>query len=232
MLFRKIVKPLIGGGFGSQPSSLTWKGWDCATRIGSLARCVDEDTEPHVKTYRAGKHPTLGTNLSDWTPAVAWNALASRYGLNVATRVINSVQIGSAEGELLTSSRGCHHTQSNALVNPANQPSCEVPVLPAAGSVRPRERTRRRQDIADYAHHEIRHACVECGASFPAPLTDDHTIGSAYECNRHGLTRTFWLANAVQAEAISSGVDSYAPSAAAGVGFIASCTPARCAIAT
>lgn len=98
--------------------------------------------------------------------------------------------------------------------------------------MKPRERTRRRQDIAHYAHHEIRHACVECGASFPAPLTDDHTIGSAYEGNRHGLTRTFWLANAVQAEAISSGVVSYAPSAAAGVGFIASRTPARCAIAT
>ena len=26
-------------------------------------------------------------------------------------------------------------------VKPANQPSCEVPVLPAAGSAKPRERT-------------------------------------------------------------------------------------------
>src|SRR5262249_13870298 len=39
------------------------------------------------------------------------------------------------------SSKPTQTTQSKLLVKPANQPSCDVPVLPAAGAVKPRART-------------------------------------------------------------------------------------------
>ena len=61
-------------------------------------------------------------------------------------RFMNSVQMGSAEcapsiSSSRLSSKPTQTMQSRSEVKPANQPSCEVPVLPAAGTVKPRERT-------------------------------------------------------------------------------------------
>src|SRR5437870_8983894 len=59
---------------------------------------------------------------------------------------MNSVQIGRADlapssFSSLLSSKPTQTTHKSWEVNPANQPSREVPVLPAAGALKPRPRT-------------------------------------------------------------------------------------------
>src|SRR5690349_5717785 len=59
---------------------------------------------------------------------------------------MNSVQIGSADlapsrGSSVLSSKPTHTMARRFEVNPANQPSWEVPVFPAAGALKPRDRT-------------------------------------------------------------------------------------------
>ena len=69
-------------------------------------------------------------------------------------RFINSVQMGSADlapSRLSSrlSSKPTQTTQRRSEVKPAHQPSREVPVLPAAGRRKPRERTEEREDGAE-----------------------------------------------------------------------------------
>ena len=156
---------------------------------------------PSIKTSER----TLGQKgLASWPlsaqtsaaliPAMAWNDLTSRYGWSCAARFMNSVQIGNAErapSNLYSplSSKPTQTTHSSSLVKPANHPSWEVPVLPAAGSVKPRVRTPApvplRQDILHHAYQKVCNPWVEHRASVPPLLAEYRTVGCAYERNRH-----------------------------------------------
>jgi hypothetical protein len=79
------------------------------------------------------------------TPGGGENILTSWYGRIFAARFMNSAQMGSADFApsrfySRLSSNPTHTTHSNSLVKPANHPSCEVPVFPAAGKVNPCDR--------------------------------------------------------------------------------------------
>src|SRR5205807_3386611 len=79
------------------------------------------------------------------TPA-GGGAKAFAYCRCWTARFMNSVQIGRADFapsrfNSRLSSKPTHTTHSRSEVNPANHPSRDVPVLPAAGTVNPRART-------------------------------------------------------------------------------------------
>src|SRR5579863_4434630 len=70
----------------------------------------------------------------------------SLYAGNVTARFINSVQMGAAEDppanpKSRLSSNPTHTTHNKFEVYPANHPSFDVPVFPAAGVVNPIART-------------------------------------------------------------------------------------------
>src|SRR5207247_9980670 len=72
--------------------------------------------------------------------------LSGSDGYNCVALIMNSVQMGNADRapSRLRSRLSSYPTQAMArrsFVYPANHPSREVPVLPAAGNVKPRPRT-------------------------------------------------------------------------------------------
>ena len=154
---------------------------------------------------------------------------------------MKSAQIGSAECapsrfSSRLSSNPTQTTQSRLLVNPANQPSCEVPVFPAAGRLKPRAMNPRAgavsQDVLHHVDHEIGHARIErIARGRPGVDTAPTPSGARTREMVVGVTCEPSFAKTVYAPAISSGVVSYAPSATAGVALIASFSPTRCAIA-
>ncbi len=84
---------------------------------------------------------------------------------------MNSVQMGSADAAPSSfssrlSSNPTQTTHSNREVNPANHPSCEVPVLPAAGTLKPRARAPAavplRSHLLQHVHHQVGHPRIEC----------------------------------------------------------------------
>src|SRR5580704_3476460 len=90
--------------------------------------------------------PDAGSIWTPTTPAGAANSLTFRYSRCSWARFINSAHTGSAEcapSRLSSrlSSNPTHTTQISFDVKPANQPSCEVPVLPAIGKLIPRDHT-------------------------------------------------------------------------------------------
>src|SRR5882762_4353285 len=84
---------------------------------------------------------------TDVTPSGMVKSFTSRYCASEVARIMKSAQMGAATTPPVNpmsrlSSKPIQITQRRLEVNPANHPSREVPVLPAAGSVNPRANAR------------------------------------------------------------------------------------------
>src|ERR1700683_366175 len=90
--------------------------------------------------------PDFGSIISAITPGGGSNSSVILYCGRATERFMNSGQMGAADAlperpRSRLSSNPTQTTQSKFEVNPANQPSRDVPVLPAASAVKPMERT-------------------------------------------------------------------------------------------
>ena len=87
-----------------------------------------------------------GSIRTDCTPSGIAKSFTSRYCESDVARIMKSAQIGAAKTPPVSptsrlSSKPIQITHRRLEVNPANHPSRDVPVFPAAGRVKPRART-------------------------------------------------------------------------------------------
>src|ERR1700722_10693926 len=94
----------------------------------------------------AASCPDSGSIDSATTPSGGSNGSVLRYAGSATARFMNSPQMGAAASppaipRSRLSSKPTQTMQSRLDVYPANQPSREVPVFPAAGALNPLART-------------------------------------------------------------------------------------------
>src|SRR5580658_1927786 len=140
-----------GGGGGLPPLPKRWEsqleGVDAVwphTSVGSLPAMKYSCTLCGQEEFASW--PDFGSIISAITPGGGSKSAVFLYCGRATARFMNSAQMGAADAlperpRSRLSSKPTHTTQSRFEVNPANQPSREVPVLPAASAVKPMERT-------------------------------------------------------------------------------------------
>src|SRR5439155_4069709 len=119
--------------------------WSAQNVAGSVPAMKTSSTEAGQPPATASS-PLSGSIVTDAIPAGRMNGCGSRYPELATARFMNSAQIGAAAAapdnpSSRLSSKPTQTAQTRFDVNPANQPSWEVPVLPAAGAVNPCART-------------------------------------------------------------------------------------------
>src|ERR1700677_1898315 len=140
-----------GGGFGLPPLPKRCESQlPCAeapwpqTSVGSLPAMKYSWTD--CAHDELASWPLCGSIVTCKTPSGWSKSTGFLYSGSVTARFMNSAQIGAAEAlperpRSRLSSNPTHTTQSRFDVKPANQPSRDVPVFPAAIGVNPIERT-------------------------------------------------------------------------------------------
>src|SRR5271156_3382590 len=141
----------MGGGGGSVPLPNGYETLFEAdpacwphTSVGSLPAMKYSWTD--CGQLELAKSPVFGSIISAITPGGGSKSSVILYCGRAVARFMNSAQTGAADAlperpRSRLSSNPTQTTQSRFEVNPANQPSREVPVLPAAVGVKPKERT-------------------------------------------------------------------------------------------